>query len=339
MNNISQRFEVKANNDSTGSFTAYGNVFNIIDEADDITIKGAFLKSIQEHKDNNTMPRLLEQHEHRSMPIGIITDIFEDEKGLKFSGELNLDTQSGREAYALLKQGAIDTFSIGYITIKSEQQNHNGIDVRALLELDLKEISLVTFACNKESRIESIKSALVKHETITTKMVQKALQESGLSNRQAEQAINQIKSVDLATKESEMTKEKNTKSTETIVDKEQKSDKVDETIVDKEQKSDKVDTKVDTKEQKSNYWMKDTLEDPIISVSCLQDVLMFLSPSAHVAMIDIAEKDRVAQLAIIDPEKKSDETLDQKLDQELEQDKKSKEIKLTTEEIQSWFKE
>jgi len=338
MNNISQRFEIKANNDSTGSFTAYGNVFNVVDEADDITMKGAFLNSIKQHKDNNTMPRLLEQHGHRSMPIGIITDIFEDTKGLKFSGELNLETQAGREAYALLKQGAIDTFSIGYITLQSEQQNHNGQMVRALLEVDLKEISLVTFACNPESRIESIKSALSKHETITTKMVQKALQESGLSNRQAEQAINQIKSVDLSTKESEMTKENiDLKSTETInKDQEQKS--VD---VNKEQKQ----------EQKSSYWMKDTLEDPIVSVSCLQDVLMYLSPTAHQAMIAIAETDRIAQLAIIDPEQKSeqtldqehksDQTLDQNMEKELEQkqEQKSKEIKLTTEDIQGWFKE
>lgn len=184
-------FNVKAKGDDTGTFTAYGNTFGKVDHAGDMTMKGAFTKCIQGWAAKAKMPRLLSQHGHTANPIGIITSMKEDEHGLLFEGKFCLEAgTAGAEAYALVKMGALDSFSIGYNTLKEKMVN----GVNELHELDVKEISLVTFACNEDSLIQTVKSAVDAGSEITPRMIQKALQESGLSKRQAEAAVNAIKS-------------------------------------------------------------------------------------------------------------------------------------------------
>ena len=182
-------FEIKALDDDLGTFTAYGNTFGKVDHANDMTMKGAFTKCIQGWNAKNRQPRLLSQHGHRQNPIGIITSMKEDDHGLLFEGKFCVEPgTAGAEAYALAKMGALDMFSIGYNTIK--QKANNGVN--ELHELDVKEISIVTFACNEDSLIQSIKSALESGDEVT-RMVQKSLQEAGLSKRQAAAAVDAIK--------------------------------------------------------------------------------------------------------------------------------------------------
>ena len=137
-----------------GTFTAYANTFNKKDQAGDITQKGAFLDSIAAHEAAGTMPKLLGQHEHNKNPIGVITKMYEDEKGLVIEGQFAMKTKSGAEAYELVKMEAIDSFSIGYNTVE-EQATKDG---NLLIKLDVQEVSLVTFPCNEESKIVSVKS-------------------------------------------------------------------------------------------------------------------------------------------------------------------------------------
>lgn len=181
---------VKALDTDSGTFSAYGNVIGVLDHAGDVTVKGAFENTIRNHKTNGTMPKFLGQHQGRMMPLGIITDIKEDETGLYFEGKFCLETQAGREAYALCKMGAIDQFSIGYHTIKEHYDNIKGVNY--LQELDVKEISLVTFACNEESTLQSIKS-LEDDVELTDRMIQDMLRENGISKRKAEKLVNQYK--------------------------------------------------------------------------------------------------------------------------------------------------
>lgn len=179
---------IKAASGEEGSFTAYGNAFGNVDHAGDKTMPGAFAKCISQYKEKGRMPRLLGQHGHRQNPIGIITDMKEDDYGLYFEGNFCLDTQAGREAYALVKMGAMDMFSIGYKTINEKMVN----GINELHELDVKEISLVTFACNENSLIQSVKEAVEAGEN-PIRLVQKSLQEFGFSKRTAEAAVNAIK--------------------------------------------------------------------------------------------------------------------------------------------------
>ena len=189
--------KVKALDGEKGKFSAYGNVKGVLDHAGDVTVKGAFENTIKEHKANGTMPKFLGQHQGRMMPLGIITDIKEDDHGLYFEGEFCLETQAGAEAYALCKMGAIDQFSIGYITIKEHYDSTKGINY--LQDLSVKEISLVTFACNEESTLQSIKSLSEGEEELTDRMIQDMLRKEGISKRTAEKLVNQYKAASIPT--------------------------------------------------------------------------------------------------------------------------------------------
>ena len=203
-NSKSITFDCKIKADGVaGSFTAIGNAFGNIDHAGDKTMKGAFTKCIQSYNSSGTMPMLLSQHQHQAHPIGVITSMKETETGLEFEGQLCLETQLGKETHALMKMGAMNGWSIGYATIKEILVN----GVNELHELDVREISAVTFPCNTDSvttsvkstsLIQSVKSAVENGEEITPRMIQKSLQEAGLSKRQAEAAVNAIKATDVA---------------------------------------------------------------------------------------------------------------------------------------------
>ena len=64
----------------------------------------------------NKMPPVLWNH-NDSEPIGVYTNIYEDEKGLYVEGKLLIDdVPRAKSTHALLKAGAIDGLSIGYST-------------------------------------------------------------------------------------------------------------------------------------------------------------------------------------------------------------------------------
>jgi len=132
-----------------GTFSGYVAVTGTEDRQGDIIESGAFRKTNQE---NDTFP-LLWQHK-RETPIGVIKEVEEDSKGQWVKGELNLDTQKGKEAYSLLKQEAIKGLSIGYKTIKDKIEE----GVRIIKELKLFEGSLVTFPANPLAQVEAVKT-------------------------------------------------------------------------------------------------------------------------------------------------------------------------------------
>jgi len=146
--------EVKANGDK-GTFTGYGSIFGNEDQGSDIMQKGAFTKSLETRPARKV--KLLYQHK-TDEPIGVFEDMYEDEKGLFVKGKLAMGTQKGREAYELLKMGALDGMSIGFRADPEKQgYNENKRGVRTLKEVDLMEISLVTFPMNESALIETVK--------------------------------------------------------------------------------------------------------------------------------------------------------------------------------------
>ena len=148
-------FESEIKTSGQGVFSGYGSIFGNEDQGNDIVQKGAFTKSL------NTRPaskvKMLFQHK-TDEPIGVFEDIREDEKGLFVKGRLALGTQKGRETYELLKLGALDGMSIGFrADPKKQGYNENKRGVRTLKEVDLMEISLVTFPMNEEALVQSVK--------------------------------------------------------------------------------------------------------------------------------------------------------------------------------------
>lgn len=137
-----------------GMFSGYGSIFNNKDLGNDVMIEGAFAKSIASKGARGV--KLLYQHK-ADEPIGVFDEIIEDRKGLKVKGRLAMGTQKGKEVYELMKMGAIDGLSIGYrVSPKGATYDEKG-KRRMLKEVDLMEISAVTFPMNPRARIQAVK--------------------------------------------------------------------------------------------------------------------------------------------------------------------------------------
>lgn len=168
----------------TGEFTCYANVKNIIDHAKDRSVNGCFVKTIQRHKDNGTMPKMLWMHNPYALPVGKWVEMREDDKGLFMRGKLS-KTSMGTDLEILAKDGALDSFSIGYIEIESKY--NTTLKCNDLIEVDVKEVSWVNFACNEASTLHSIKTHLDEGKTLTKAELREVLSTTGLlSKRQIE---------------------------------------------------------------------------------------------------------------------------------------------------------
>ena len=183
-------FEVRATGDD-GSVEGYGSVFGVKDSYDDVIASGAFVKSLNEHKSAGTMPAMLWQHDP-SEPIGVWTDMAEDSKGLKIKGRLALDTSRGKEAHALLKMGALNGLSIGFMSKQWAYDQET--EVRTLTEVDLWEVSLVTFPANGKSRITNVKAADVAKIT-SIRHAEKALRDVGFNADAAKAFVAEVKRI------------------------------------------------------------------------------------------------------------------------------------------------
>lgn len=137
-----------------GIFSGYASVFNELDDQGDRVLKGAFQASLARWILKGQLPKMLWQHDPEQ-PIGIWHRIWEDQKGLYVEGQLLLDIQKGREAYALLKGGVLDSLSIGYQVVEAEKGTISG--ERRLKKVNLFEISLVTFPANGSAKITRVK--------------------------------------------------------------------------------------------------------------------------------------------------------------------------------------
>lgn len=178
-------FEIKAVN-ADGTVEGYGSVFGVRDNYDDVIAKGAFIQSLKDHKAAGTMPAMLWQHD-ADKPIGIWTEMVEDEKGLRIKGQLAMETVKGKEAHALLKMGALNGLSIGFMS--KEWAYDRDTEVRTLTAIDLWEVSLVTFPANEKARVTNVKSA---DEMATPKDAEKALRDAGFSKSDATAFVSRV---------------------------------------------------------------------------------------------------------------------------------------------------
>ena len=166
-----------------GFFVGYGSVFNVRDSYGDIVRPGAFAASLADWAENGKAPKLLWQHDP-SQPIGVWEKLEEDDHGLRMEGRLLIeDVPKAREAYALLKAGAIDGLSIGY-SVKRAKWNDDE-DALDLFALNLWETSIVTFPANEAATVSEVKNALQRGELPTLKEFEKFLRDAGFSNSQA----------------------------------------------------------------------------------------------------------------------------------------------------------
>lgn len=157
--------------EAEGRIEGYGTVFEVPDLEGDIIAPGAFAASLERHRQAGSAPRLLWQHDP-TQPIGRWVEVREDARGLRLTGQLALDIQAGREAYALLKQGALDGLSLGFLIRRAESA---GPGQRRILEADLLECSPVTFPCHPDARVLTVKTFPSQKEQIMIEQTETAL--------------------------------------------------------------------------------------------------------------------------------------------------------------------
>lgn len=148
--------EIKAEGDAL-SIRAYVLAFNNVDSWGDIILPGACDKFLAS-EDAKRM-RLCYQHRMDEV-IGVIKSKGVDERGMWIEADV-LDTTTGKDVQKLLKAGAIDEFSIGYIADKySYQDDEDGGRVRLLEDITIWEASPVTRAANPRAVLIDAKSEL-----------------------------------------------------------------------------------------------------------------------------------------------------------------------------------
>lgn len=163
------KFEIKASGENT--IEGYAAFFDNVDSYGDIIEKGAFTKTLQE---NRNRIKVLWQHDINE-PIGKPIAMEEDSKGLYIKAQIS-QTDTGRKAMTLMRDGVIDEMSIGYDVIKDDFKKGN----RMLKEVRLWEFSPVTFAANEKAKITSAKNFAdllynMKQEAISAQDIKSAI--------------------------------------------------------------------------------------------------------------------------------------------------------------------
>ena len=131
------------------AIAGYASLFGATDQGGDVVEKGAYAVSLARLAARNARVKMLWQHDP-AQPIGVWDEVREDARGLWVKGRILTDVAQGREAAALIGAGAIDGLSIGYRTVKARKDDAGR---RSLMELELWEVSLVTFPMLPEARV------------------------------------------------------------------------------------------------------------------------------------------------------------------------------------------
>lgn len=187
--------EIKFANEGAMEFSGYGAVFGNVDSYGDVIAPGAFAETLHRAQKSGRWPAMLSQHGAMGLtsedltPVGVWASLSEDGKGLVGDGVL-APTPRGQELHTLMKmkpRPAIDGLSIGYIAKKWTPRTKPDEPRRVLHEIDLIEISPVTFPANGKARLTGVKSFGDTERDIERWLTQDA----GLTRREARIAINQ----------------------------------------------------------------------------------------------------------------------------------------------------
>jgi uncharacterized protein len=132
-------------------FEGYASLFNARDGVDDVVAPGAFAASLRRRGPSGV--RMLYQH-FAHEPIGVWDAIAEDSRGLYVRGSLVMDVERARDVAALLREGALGGLSIGFKTERARRDPASG--VRTLIQVDLWEISVVTFPLLENAAVTAV---------------------------------------------------------------------------------------------------------------------------------------------------------------------------------------
>ncbi|MEL6808460.1 MAG: HK97 family phage prohead protease [Pseudomonadota bacterium] len=149
----------------------YASLFGACDQGGDVVSKGAYGASLKSIAAEDRSVKMLWQHDP-AQPIGVWDEVSEDARGLWVKGRLLPEVAKGREAAELIAAGAIDGLSIGYRTVKATK---NDKGQRLLTELELWEVSLVTFPMLPSARVAAKSEDMTSEEDAMLRQMAAAL--------------------------------------------------------------------------------------------------------------------------------------------------------------------
>jgi HK97 family phage prohead protease len=179
-------FDVK-DVDEQGHFQGYGSVYHVIDAYREVVAPGAFATTLRKWQTRGRYPPALWQHKS-DQPVGPFTKMIEDERGLYVEGQLLVDeVQQAREARALMRSKTVDGLSIGFNSIVEEWNSESKL--LTLKEIDLWEVSIVTFPANMESLVTEVRSMFADDNVPSIKNIEEVLRDAGFSRSHAKALV------------------------------------------------------------------------------------------------------------------------------------------------------
>jgi HK97 family phage prohead protease len=179
-----------------GTFEGYGSVFNNVDAYGDVIAPGAFADTLAQSRSSGQWPAMLLNHGGffggDELPIGVWTDIKEDERGLAVRGRL-VSSPRGQEVRELLKikpRPALNGLSIGFRAKAFDRGTKPDEPRRKLTKIDLLEVSIVTFPANDQARVEMVKSVDIIQRLSDAESY---LRDAGWSRKHATAFISRVK--------------------------------------------------------------------------------------------------------------------------------------------------
>ena len=165
--------------EEVGAFEGLAATFGDADLVGDVIERGAFRGAIAAPR----KVKMLWQHD-AAEPIGVWEALEETDEGLAVRGRLLMGVQRAAEAHALLRAGAVDALSIGFNVPEGGAVIDRATGTRHLRQVDLWEISIVTFPVNPGARVERVKARDAAEDTprdiTTAREFEKFLREAGL---------------------------------------------------------------------------------------------------------------------------------------------------------------
>jgi HK97 family phage prohead protease len=135
-------------------FAGYAAIFGRPDRGGDVVRAGAFERSLKQGA--RAVPLLLQ---HRGEPVGRIEYLKEDRRGLRVIARLS-EGAMGRRVAAAIKEGKVAGLSFGYWVRKS-----SGEAPRALEDVDLVEVSLVSVPMQPKARVHAVEDQIPNHSS------------------------------------------------------------------------------------------------------------------------------------------------------------------------------
>src|SRR3954468_18312689 len=149
--NPAHLFRPRTTIEPDGTVEGYASLFGELDAARDMVMPGAFART-PKSRGLRRIPMLF-QHDPAE-PVGVWLELAEDFRGLRARGRLIPEVARARELFALVRDGAVDGLSIGFRTVKGRIDPASR--VRRIVDLDLWEISIVTFPLLSGARVRAV---------------------------------------------------------------------------------------------------------------------------------------------------------------------------------------